>query len=110
VVQRVLAMEYGVVPVLVQAAETLEDAWSAILEEAEDLGLASTGDVVELTGATELSVPGPRLVSPSIGWTKLGDLRSLNTRPGSRDLARASAVVRRPRPSAEGQSPVDRAT
>jgi pyruvate kinase len=58
-VQRSLAMEYAVVPILVQPASTLEEAWSAILEEAQDLQLATTGDVVVLTGATELSVPGP---------------------------------------------------
>jgi pyruvate kinase len=57
-VLRQLALEWGVVPVEVEAAESVEALWQRIVALTRDAGLAGPGDVLVLTGRTELDIPG----------------------------------------------------
>jgi pyruvate kinase len=58
VTQRQLALDWGVMPVLVSDAPTIDEAWTLILGRLVDDGLASSGDVVVMTGNATLPVGG----------------------------------------------------
>ncbi|MGH3024145.1 MAG: pyruvate kinase [Gaiellaceae bacterium] len=57
-VLRRLALEWGVVPLRVEAAESIEASWQRILAAIGESELAGAGDVLVLTGRTELELPG----------------------------------------------------
>ena len=54
-----LALEWGVIPTLIEPADRLEDVWTAILRDLVQRDLAAPGDTVVLTGRATLPVPGP---------------------------------------------------
>ena len=57
-VLRQLALEWGVVPVAVEPTDSVEALWQRIVTLAREAGLAGPGDVLVLTGRTELELPG----------------------------------------------------
>ena len=57
-VRHQLALEWGLIPIAAPVTDRIEDAWSAMLRQIEDRGLASEGDTVVLAGRAELPVPG----------------------------------------------------
>ena len=57
-VLRQLALDWGVVPIEVHAVQTIEEMSIQLLERIEAHKLAAAGDVVVVTGRTELDAPG----------------------------------------------------
>jgi pyruvate kinase len=57
-VLRQLALDWGVIPIDVHPVRTIEEMSTQILERIETGGLAAAGDVVVMTGRTELDAPG----------------------------------------------------
>ena len=57
-VLRQLALDWGVIPIDVHPVSTLEEMSSQLLERVESRNLAAVGDVVVMTGRTELDAPG----------------------------------------------------
>jgi pyruvate kinase len=57
-VLRQLALDWGVIPIDVHRVRTIEEMSTQILERIEARGLAAAGDVVVMTGRTELDAPG----------------------------------------------------
>jgi pyruvate kinase len=57
-VLRQLALEWGVVPVAVEAADSVEALWERIVAAIREGALAGRGDVLVLTGRTDLATPG----------------------------------------------------
>lgn len=57
-VLRQLALDWGVIPIGVQPVPTIEEMSTQLLAQIESLNLAAEGDVVVMTGRTELDVPG----------------------------------------------------
>jgi pyruvate kinase len=57
-VLRQLALEWGVVPVPVEAADSVDVLWERILAAVAKRALAGPDDVVVLTGRTKLAAPG----------------------------------------------------
>ena len=55
---RQLALDWGVVPLRVETAESIELLWQRIVRAIHDAELAGPGNVLVLTGRTELAVPG----------------------------------------------------
>ncbi len=53
-----LALDWGVIPVDVHPVQTIEQMSAQILEQIETRDLAGAGDVVVMTGRTELAAPG----------------------------------------------------
>jgi pyruvate kinase len=54
VVLRQLALDWGIHPVLIPPASSLEEAWTATVRAAHQLGLVAEGDLVVLTGRRAL--------------------------------------------------------
>jgi pyruvate kinase len=48
-----LALEWAVVPVRVGESASIEDGWTTILDEVEELGLAGVGDTIVMTGRAD---------------------------------------------------------
>ncbi|HEU0303974.1 MAG TPA: pyruvate kinase [Gaiellaceae bacterium] len=57
-VARRLALEWGVVPLVIDACETVEQLWGSSLEAARDAGLIDAGDRVVITAGTLVNTPG----------------------------------------------------
>jgi pyruvate kinase len=55
---RQLALDWGVIPIDVRRAQTIEEMSTQILERIGARNLANSGDVVVMTGRTELDAPG----------------------------------------------------
>jgi pyruvate kinase len=55
---RQLALDWGVIPIDVRRAQTIEEMSTQILERIGARNLADAGDVVVMTGRTELDAPG----------------------------------------------------
>ena len=53
-----LALEWGVVPVVRDDADSIEDLWRRVADAVRDSGLAEPGDRVVLTGGTIINRPG----------------------------------------------------
>ncbi len=53
-----LALDWAVVPVVIEASETLEELWRRTVDAAVEAGLAGPGERVVLTGGTHLNTPG----------------------------------------------------
>ena len=53
-----LALEWAVVPIVIDDAETIEDLWHKVAQAIKDSGLATPGERVVLTGGTRLNLPG----------------------------------------------------
>jgi pyruvate kinase len=53
-----MALEWGVVPVLIPQTENVEDLWSRSLEAAVSSGVVETGDRVVTTAGTAVNLPG----------------------------------------------------
>jgi pyruvate kinase len=53
-----LALDWAVVPIVIEDAESIEDLWSRVADAIKDSGLAAAGDRVVLTGGTRLNLPG----------------------------------------------------
>jgi pyruvate kinase len=57
-VLRQLALDWGVIPIDVHPVSTIEEMSTQLLERVESRNLAAVGDVVVMTGRTELDAPG----------------------------------------------------
>ncbi len=53
-----LALEWGVVPLVIEPAHTTEDLWDRTVSAIRSGGLADPGDLVVVTGGTRLNTPG----------------------------------------------------
>ena len=53
-----LALDWAVVPVVIESAESLEDLWHRTVDAAEQSGLAGRGDRVVLAGGRRINEPG----------------------------------------------------
>ena len=53
-----LALEWAVVPLVIDDADSIEDLWHRVAQAIADSGLAVTGQRVVLTGGTRLNLPG----------------------------------------------------
>jgi len=53
-----LALDWAVVPIVIEDADTIEQLWSSVAVAVRDSGLAVAGDRVVLTGGTRLNLPG----------------------------------------------------
>ena len=53
-----LALEWAVVPIVIEDADSIEDLWHQVAQAIADSGLAATGQRVVLTGGTRLNLPG----------------------------------------------------
>jgi pyruvate kinase len=53
-----MALEWGVVPVLIEECKDVEDLWARTLEAARESGLVVPGDRVVITAGTAVNVPG----------------------------------------------------
>src|SRR5579862_4556193 len=55
---RQLALEWGVTPVLISEAPTVEDLWQQSIDAAREAGLVESGDRVVITAGTAVNIPG----------------------------------------------------
>ena len=85
---RQLALEWGVVPLEVEPAESVEILWQRIVAAISERDLAGPGDVLVLTGRTDLALPGATTTSSSIGCRDREDHRRRAGRLGSRRCIR----------------------
>jgi len=53
-----LALDWAVVPIVIDDADSIEDLWHRVAEAVRGSGLAEAGDRVVLTGGTRLNLPG----------------------------------------------------
>ena len=53
-----LALDWAVVPIVIDDASSIEDLWQRVADAIKDSGLAEAGDRVVLTGGTLLNLPG----------------------------------------------------
>jgi pyruvate kinase len=53
-----LALDWGVIPIVVEPAHTIEKLWHGTAEALRANGLADRGDRILLTGGTALNIPG----------------------------------------------------
>jgi pyruvate kinase len=58
VVLQQLALEWAVVPMVIESASSTEDLWRRTMDAIRLSGLATTGERVVLSGGTRLNVPG----------------------------------------------------
>jgi pyruvate kinase len=58
VVLQQLALEWAVVPMVIESASSTEDLWRRTMDAIRLSGLAATGERVVLSGGTQLNVPG----------------------------------------------------
>jgi pyruvate kinase len=55
---RQLALEWGVIPVLISETEDVEELWRHAIEAARDAGIVESGDTVVITAGTAVNIPG----------------------------------------------------
>jgi pyruvate kinase len=53
-----MAIEWGVIPLLIPESTDVEDLWAHSLETARAVGLVSEGDRVVITAGTAVNLPG----------------------------------------------------
>jgi pyruvate kinase len=53
-----MALEWGVIPLLVSEAQDVEDLWELSIDAARDAGLVSAGDRIVMTAGTSVNIPG----------------------------------------------------
>jgi pyruvate kinase len=53
-----MALEWGVVPLLVKEAQDVEDLWELSIGAARDAGLVQPGDRIVITAGTSVNIPG----------------------------------------------------
>jgi pyruvate kinase len=53
-----MALEWGVIPLLVTEAADVEDLWRMSVDAARDAGLAKQGDRIVITAGTSVNIPG----------------------------------------------------
>ena len=53
-----MALEWGVIPLLVHEAQDVEDLWELSVGAARDAGLVSPGDRIVITAGTSVNIPG----------------------------------------------------
>jgi pyruvate kinase len=53
-----LALEWGVVPGLIEEARNVEDLWARAIDAARETGLVQPGDRLVITAGTAVNVPG----------------------------------------------------
>ncbi|HZO61604.1 MAG TPA: pyruvate kinase [Gaiellaceae bacterium] len=53
-----MALEWGVVPLLVKEAQDVEDLWELSIDAARDGGLIEPGDRIVMTAGTSVNIPG----------------------------------------------------
>jgi pyruvate kinase len=53
-----MALEWGVIPLLVDQAKDVEDLWGLSIGAARDAGVVAAGDRVVLTAGTSVNIPG----------------------------------------------------
>jgi pyruvate kinase len=53
-----LALDWAVMPIVIDDVDTIEHLWSKVAEAVKDSGLATTGDRIVLIGGTRLNLPG----------------------------------------------------
>jgi pyruvate kinase len=53
-----MALEWGVIPLLVSQANDVEDLWELSIDAAREAGLVSQGDRIVLTAGTSVNIPG----------------------------------------------------
>ena len=53
-----LALDWAVVPLVIDDAESIEDLWHRVAEAIKDSGLATAGEKVVVCGGTRLNLPG----------------------------------------------------
>jgi pyruvate kinase len=53
-----MALEWGVIPLLVKEAQDVEDLWELSIDAARDAGLIQHGDRVVMTAGTSVNIPG----------------------------------------------------
>jgi pyruvate kinase len=55
---RMLALEWGVVPLVTEAYDDVEELWTRSVETARDAGIVAGGDRIVITAGTLVNVPG----------------------------------------------------
>jgi pyruvate kinase len=53
-----MALEWGVIPLLVKEAQDVEDLWELSIDAARDGGLIDPGDRIVITAGTSVNIPG----------------------------------------------------
>ncbi len=53
-----MALEWGVIPLMIPECHDVEDLWARSLEAARDSGIARTGETVVITAGTAVNIPG----------------------------------------------------
>jgi pyruvate kinase len=53
-----MALEWGVIPLLVPEASDVQDLWRMSVDAARDAGLAEEGDRIVITAGTSVNIPG----------------------------------------------------
>ena len=53
-----MALEWGVIPLLVKEAQDVEDLWELSIGAARDAGLIASGDRIVMTAGTSVNIPG----------------------------------------------------
>jgi pyruvate kinase len=53
-----MALEWGVIPLLVSQANDVEDLWELSIDAAREAGLVAPGDRIVLTAGTSVNIPG----------------------------------------------------
>ena len=57
-VARLLALEWGVTPFVIDECSDVEELWSCSLATAREAGLVDAGDRVVITAGTHVNTPG----------------------------------------------------
>jgi pyruvate kinase len=53
-----MALEWGVIPLLVKEAQDVEDLWELSIDAARDGGVIEPGDRIVMTAGTSVNIPG----------------------------------------------------
>jgi len=53
-----MALEWGVIPVLLPEAENVQELWDQAIASARDAGLVDAGDRMVITAGTSVNIPG----------------------------------------------------
>jgi pyruvate kinase len=53
-----MALEWGVIPVLLPEAENVQELWDQAIAAARDAGLVDAGDRMVITAGTSVNIPG----------------------------------------------------
>ena len=53
-----MALEWGVIPLLVKEAQDVEDLWGLSIDAARDAGVIEPGDRIVMTAGTSVNIPG----------------------------------------------------